>query len=116
MSSPAHGGRRGVFVGRIRVNTAASLPPAARLLRAPERSRGRGPVRAIGGPASSSRAQVRRVRAVVSAESLSESAYQIALGRRQQRIPDVEYQNDAHVVTVVPSLVVDGVVEHPGLS
>src|SRR5207245_2695202 len=46
--------------------------------------------------------------------ALRHRADEIALGRSEKGIPDVEDENDARLVAPVPCLVLEGVVEHPG--
>src|SRR5690606_1766998 len=41
--------------------------------------------------------------------------HQAPLHLGEQRVPDVEHENDAGLVAVIARLVLDAVVEHPGL-
>src|SRR5688572_9970884 len=58
----------------------------------------------------------RRLSAVEGVGGLNDCADRHALLRRQPRTPDVADENDARLVAVVPRLVLDGVIEHPGLA
>src|SRR5215469_2697246 len=53
---------------------------------------------------------------VVADVDLGGGLNQVALSVAQQRVPDVEYQDGAGGVRVVPRLVLDGVIEHPRLT
>ena len=47
---------------------------------------------------------------------LGRGLYKVALGGREQRVPDVEYQYRARGVGRIPRLVLDRVIEHPRLA
>src|SRR5690606_14756286 len=56
------------------------------------------------------------LRAIEAADPLNDTADEITLGIRQKRIPDIEDQDGPGCGALVPCLVLDRVIEHPGLA